>query len=346
MTLRTAIEYDLSEFQSKSEKEIKTYCGYLLEQAYLKNSEGTTNTHMYIRDKDIRSIRDEIANMVYNGKNMLSYEMLLQTVTDVLVSDYMERHGQEQPAAPTLNSFKEVMEATVSYYISRENNPILCKQSVIFIVRMIFNDYFLDNNINVFSRKNGTRKYVFEKTKEELIKEMQQDSKIQSSDMSIILNLYTSFFADYWISKNKSMSNNNYNIYTSDFNKLENIKFLLINQIEKLNLNIYQKIHLMSELEKGNISELESYLPMELIGEYKELIGGLSNHNGLENINASLRATIINAPLNNKQKENLMLALENGNISELENWKVIFPNGLLEEYKKSINVSNSGGFHM
>lgn len=90
---------------------------YFLGQAYV-GKEDNSITSRYVKEKGISKINEEImeiaSSRIYKGKQYLSYEVLLDKISDVLIDDYLKSKNE-------INSFNEVMQKTLSYYQAKFN---------------------------------------------------------------------------------------------------------------------------------------------------------------------------------------------------------------------------------
>ncbi len=107
---------------------------------------------------------------------------------------------------------------------------------------------------------------------EQILKEMSEELKMMSSVPEAIMSVYANKVANDWISKK-----NNINEY--DENGLNSITDMIVNSINKANLNDRQKEYLINEFQNGNVDALERYIPQELINEYKKLSSLLNGGN-------------------------------------------------------------------
>lgn len=266
MGLLEAIEKDLDEFDIKNENELRIYLRYLLSQAYMGAS-GDTNTHKYIKDQIIngKDFKKELKNLVYNGENILNEEQLFNEITESVLSNYMKKNN--------VASLDDAVLKMLDYYSnSFDTNNI---DNTIFVSKQILDNYFIKGLINAFSSKNGTRDYIKNTSKSDLINQMKQKTKLNSSlqeeeQLELLISSYANFVGTEYYNKQKKT------LY--DKNGLLTIKEMLINEIKKLSLNDRQKEYLKDELEKGNIDMLDRYVDPNLLSKYKILSSESNKH--------------------------------------------------------------------
>lgn len=266
MGLLEAIEKDLDEFDIKNENELRIYLRYLLSQAYMGAS-GETNTHKYIKDQIIngKDFKKELKNLVYNGENILNAEQLFNEITESVLSNYMKKNN--------VASLDDAVLKMLDYYSnSFDTNNI---DNTIFVSKQILDNYFKKGLINAFSSKNGTRDYIKNTSKSDLINQMKQKTKLNSSlqeeeQLELLISSYANFVGTEYYNKQKKT------LY--DKNGLLTIKEMLINEIKKLSLNDRQKEYLKDELDKGNIDMLDRYVDPNLLSKYKILSSESNKH--------------------------------------------------------------------
>ncbi len=254
--LSETIKKDLDNYSLNKKQELIGYTRWLLSEAYFCK-DGDTNTHKYAKQKGRSIIDKEIRNMVYKGDNFLVYDKLFYTAAEAIVSNYLKSNIQ---------SFNEVMQKTLSYY-SDSFNP-KDKNEVIWFAKEILSKYFYENNLLVFSSKNGTRAYVSEKSPSQFLNEMKKELNMISSVPEAIIGIYANKVASDWIYKQNDIALNKEN-------DLNDVISLIINEINKVNINDSLKTYLINEFQ-NNPDILQRYIPDELINEYKKLSSSLN----------------------------------------------------------------------
>lgn len=257
MNLIEAIEKDLNEFGFKKEEELRIYLRYLISQAYIGAS-GDTYTHKYIKDQITlgKDYKKELRSLVYNGENILNTEQLFNEITASVLSNYIEKNN--------VTSLDLAVLKMLDYYEnSFDKNNI---DNTIFVSKQILNNYFVKGLINAFSSKNGTRNYIKNTSKSDLINQMKAKTNLNSSlndsiNLDILINSYANFIGTQYY--------NNQIKYDSD--ELSNISDKLKREIEKASLNDKQKEYLKDELQKGNVDMLDRFVNPDLLIEYKKL---------------------------------------------------------------------------
>lgn len=249
--LLEVIKMDLKE---QDEKNKRVYLRWLLGEVYLRN-EGLKNTHTqnYIAKQKSKGMdpRTELLNLYAFSSRHLRYEDILEKLTGIILSDY-ENEKKE------VSSFNEVMEKTISYYETRFDK--YNKDEIRQYAKAILKNYLIDSNIKVFSSKNGTREYVSNHNRKDIIHEIMDTLK--GENINDLIRSYSTKISDNWFSKN--VINNEESI--------NEIRDRIITEIENANLNNKQKDYLLNELEIENIDSLDRYVPSYLIEDYKEIL--------------------------------------------------------------------------
>ena len=257
MNLIEAIKKDLDEFGFKKEEELRVYLRYLISQAYMGIS-GDTNTQMYVKEEINKGndYKQELRNLVYNGKNILNAEQLFNEITESVLSNYMKKNN--------VASLDDAVLKMLDYYSnSFDTNNI---DNTIFVSKQILDNYFTKGLINAFSSKNGTRDYIKNTSKNDLINQMMVKTNLNSSlndnmNMDILINSYANFIGTQYYKNQKKY----------DSNDLLNAKEKLRNEIESASLNDKQKEYLKDELQKGNVDMLDRFVNPNLLNEYIRL---------------------------------------------------------------------------
>lgn len=267
MGLLEAIEKDLDEFDIKNENELRIYLRYLLSQAYM-GTNGNTNTQKYIRNQIIqgKDYKKELKSLVYNGEKILSMEQFFNTISETVLSNYINKKN-------SVTSLDEAVSRMITYYENNFDKNNL--DNIIFVAKQILNNYFVKGLINAFSSKNGTRDYIRNTSKSDLINQMKQKTKLNSSlreedQLELLISSYANFVGTEYYNKQKKT------LY--DKNGLLTIKEMIINEIKKSSLNDRQKKYLKEELEKGNIDMLDRYVDPNLLSKYKRLSSESNKH--------------------------------------------------------------------
>lgn len=270
MSLIEAIEKDLNEFGFKSEEELRIYLRYLISQAYMGAS-GDTNTHKYIKDQIIneKDYKKELKNLVFMGENILNLEQLFNEITESVLSDYMKKNN--------VASLDDAVLKMLDYYEnSFDKNNI---DNTIFVSKQILNNYFVKGLINAFSSKNGTRDYIRNTSKSDLINQMKAKTNLSSSlndnmNLDVLINSYANFIGTQYYNNQRrydldELSNEKSSTNGSD--ELSNIIESIENEIEKASINDRLKEHLKEELQKGNVDMLDRFVNPNLLREYERL---------------------------------------------------------------------------
>ena len=248
MDLLEAIEKDLNEFGFKKEEELRIYLRYLISQAYMGAS-GETNTHKYIKDQIMngKDYKKELKKLVFMDENILNLEQLFNEITESVLSDYMKKNNVD---------------------------------NTIFVSKQILNNYFAKGLINAFSSKNGTRDYIRNTSKSDLINQMKVKTKLSSSlndnmNLDVLINSYANFIGTQYYNNQRrydlnELSNEKSSINGSD--ELSNIMEAIENEIEKASINDRLKEHLKEELQNGNVDMLDRFVNPDLLRKYERLL--------------------------------------------------------------------------
>ena len=271
MSLIEAIEKDLNEFGFKNEEELRIYLRYLISQAYMGAS-GDTNTHKYIKDQIIneKDYKKELKNLVFMGENILNLEQLFNEITESVLSDYMKKNN--------VASLDDAVLKMLDYYEnSFDKNNI---DNTIFVSKQILNNYFVKGLINAFSSKNGTRDYIRNTSKSDLINQMKAKTNLSSSlndnmNLDVLINSYANFIGTQYYNNQRrydldELSNEKSSTNGSD--ELSNIIEAIENEIEKASINDRLKEHLKEELQKGNVDMLDRFVNPDLLRKYERLL--------------------------------------------------------------------------
>lgn len=262
--LYEALKLDLDSCGFNEKQELRGMLRYFLGQAYV-GKEDNSITSRYVKEKGISKINEEImeiaSSRIYKGKQYLSYEVLLDKISDVLIDDYLKSKNE-------INSFNEVMQKTLSYYQAKFNPED--KSEVVKFAKIILSDYFDNKHVYIFSSKNGTRTYVTKRSPEQILDEMSKELKMTSSVPGAVISVYANKVANDWIKNNMK----NY-----EENGLNSITDMIDDEINRANLNDRQKTYLINEFQNGNVDALERYIPQNLIDEYKKVSTSLNDGN-------------------------------------------------------------------
>lgn len=271
MDLLEAIEKDLNEFGFKKEEELRIYLRYLISQAYMGAS-GETNTHKYIKDQIMngKDYKKELKKLVFMDENILNLEQLFNEITESVLSDYMKKNN--------VASLDDAVLKMLDYYEnSFDKNNI---DNTIFVSKQILNNYFAKGLINVFSSKNGTRDYIRNTSKSDLINQMKVKTKLSSSlndnmNLDVLINSYANFIGTQYYNNQRrydlnELSNEKSSINGSD--ELSNIMEAIENEIEKASINDRLKEHLKEELQNGNVDMLDRFVNPDLLRKYERLL--------------------------------------------------------------------------
>lgn len=267
-TLLEAIKMDLDAYPLKKNEELKGYTRWLLGEAFICK-DGDTNAHKYAKQKGPSYINDEIRSMVYKGDIILDYNNLLNKVSDLIVSKYINLFKQETQDS-YIGSFNEVMQKTLSYYHQTFNYQD--ESEVIMFSKKILSDYFYNKHVLVFSSKNGTRTYVAKRSPQQILDEMAKELNMVTNVPETIINVYANKVANDWMHKQNNMEN-------YDENRLNSITDIIVGEIKGASLNDRQKAYLIKEFQNGNVDALERYISQNLIDEYKNVRASLNDDN-------------------------------------------------------------------
>lgn len=267
-SLLEVIKMDLDAYPLRKKEELKGYTRWLLGEAYI-GKDGDTNTHKYAKQNGPSHVSDEIRSMVFRGDMILNYERLLDKVSDVVVSNYMESVKQKNQGSE-IGSFNEVMQKTLSYY--QEEYNYQDKSEVVKFAKIILSDYFDNKHVYVFSSKNGTRSYVTKRSPEQILDEMSKELNMISKVPGAIISVYANKIANDFILKKNSAEK-------YEENGINSITDMIVGAINRASLNDKQKAYLINEFQNGNVDALERYIPQNLIDEYKKVSTSLNDDN-------------------------------------------------------------------
>lgn len=99
---------------------------------------------------------------------------------------------------------------------------------------------------------------------------MSKELKMISSVPGAVISVYANKVANDWIKNNMK----NY-----EENGLNSITDMIVDEINRANLNDRQKTYLINEFQNGNVDALERYIPQNLIDEYKKVSTSLNDGN-------------------------------------------------------------------
>ncbi len=232
--LYNAILKELIEINDNDFNDIKKNCKKLIEIAYLK-TDNNNYVSSYTLSNSKEKVEEEIISMaqsvMYNAHQILDNNVLFNAATEGFFR---------------VRDIFDAIEKTINYYVVKEPYKYQTYDDVVNLTNQILQRVLISDDVNVFSKKNGTRDYVLGLGITEFKNEV---NKIG------IDNLKNKVLKDYY---DKNLVNESNDIS-------DEIK----RKIESLNVNENFKNYLLSAFENDNLDVLNGVLPDDLLEKYQ-----------------------------------------------------------------------------
>ena len=191
-----ALNKDLSIFNEGQIYQANNYCMNLLKSLY-EGKDGKTFSHEYAKKVGINHVQFEIDSVIHNLYD--SQKMTIDEKVRQASSEYVNYIFKLRIKS---NSFLDAVETTISRLSKELSKEDINYDVIKSIATYVLEYYFKHDMINIFSSKDGSRGYVFNKTKEEIIDEIQKDINVYSNVIDVLIKEYSKAVSEDWISKN------------------------------------------------------------------------------------------------------------------------------------------------
>ena len=119
-----------------------------------------------------------------NWSSYIDINNLANAISDVFIDRFYKNKYGNKEFGKQVDNFNDALSNTININVA-SGYKLETKKDLENLIIKIFNSYFDDNKLNAFTSKNGSRKYVLLKGKENILKEMEQEIKFVDDESAL-----------------------------------------------------------------------------------------------------------------------------------------------------------------